>query len=132
MKYEGPATGGLLDVLAGVTFESSGLMGHSSGGARVPLGSLEQYPGSARLASILSGQQPGTLGAGGPQGGFGVSLSPSTKAPILTPTSMVERVVATGESVFDVVWSVSVSTGAKRLGNPRIEDIKFVGTDWRP
>lgn len=41
-----------------------------------------------------------------------------------------ERVVAKGKTIFEIKWSVLVSTNQK-LSNPKIEEIVVVGTTWQ-
>jgi hypothetical protein len=44
-------------------------------------------------------------------------------------SAMTEELVATGKTVFEVTWSVAVST-ARKLSSPRVEELTFVETTW--
>lgn len=106
--------------------------------------------------SGLSNLSPGILTSSGPVGGGGSLLSVfplatggtesflstsesvgpifgnvmSTYGPVSVPLPVpVEHTVATGKSIFEVVWSVSVSTRG-RFTNPKTEAIRFVETVW--
>ena len=56
-------------------------------------------------------------------------LSAPIPPPELAGATPIERIVATGKSVFEVVWSVSVSMRGQ-FTKPKIEEIRFVETAW--
>ena len=65
-------------------------------------------------------------GAIGPSGINDYNLRGSLGVP---ETRNVKRKVGSGNTIFDVLWSVSVTT-SKELWNPKVEEIKLIGTYW--
>ena len=45
-------------------------------------------------------------------------------------TGVSRALVAKGRTVFEVIWSVSISTKRKNFSGPKIEDIRFVEISW--
>jgi hypothetical protein len=48
---------------------------------------------------------------------------------LFEPTNYQREVVASGKSVFEVTWSVSVST-TQKFSNPKIESVQHIETVW--
>jgi len=118
VKFESPATEssqfGLGDIGASGATSVPGLIFTSTG---------EKLPVASTATTIPGGlwSTGSTILTGGTLGGESVLSNLSWKR--------LERIVATGKTIFDVAWSVSVSTTG-RLSRPRIEDLKFVETVW--
>jgi len=65
----------------------------------------------------------------GPPEGFWMDVGKISVVPPYVGTTNRESLVATSESVFNVNWSVSIST-SQNLTRPKIEGITFEGTSW--
>jgi hypothetical protein len=53
-------------------------------------------------------------------GQYGLEYSPPVKKKIL---------IAKGENIFEMTWSVSVNVN-KKFCSPKIEEINYIDTDW--
>ncbi len=105
----------------GLSSLSTGILGTPSptGGGNVVVPTV--LPSTMRAEPLFPPESLGSI--------LGANVM-STYGPIAIPMPMpVEHTVATGKSIFEVVWSVSVSTSG-RFSKPRIETIKFVETVW--
>ena len=60
-------------------------------------------------------------------GGEMFAISPGSSIGLATPWGKTR--IATGKSIFEVTWSVSVSTN-KRFTAPKIENMEFIETSW--
>ena len=110
------------DAISTLRFSTEGLNSGSnlfSGGTALPSQSLGQtlYSGSANILDSSPNQFV--------QASY--NLSPG--GPFLLTGQSSESLVANGKSIFEVTWSITVSTN-KKFSNPKIEAIEFIESSW--
>ena len=100
----------------------------SSRGLGSTLGDITLRPAGAITPGDITLRPPGAITPGiyGISGINDYSLGYSS---IVPEVKNVKRKVGSGNTMFDVLWSVLVTT-RKELRNPKVEDIKLVGTYW--
>lgn len=99
-----------------------------SGGVGLPLGDVTLKPlGAITLGDVTL---PPTRGiTSGNYGIYGINDYRLGFPSSVAEVKNVKRKVGSGNTIFDVLWSVLVTT-RKELRNPKVEDIKLVGTYW--